>query len=395
MNAPDKLPVRVQPAQRGGRGYIESLDVDLHGVASRSMPVLGAVVSADAENLLADAEVTVVDGVCDQEPVVSLHDDPATVPSLENSGHAVSPLSRSQAAPASPDAQDERPNTAADILITKPALRYHGAKFRLAPWIMKFFPPHRCYVEPFGGAAGVLLQKPRAYAEVYNDLDGDVVNFFRVLRDPASRQELIEACRLTPYARAEFEQAWQPVDEPVERARRIAIRAQMGFGSAGASKGITGFRIDTHRRYGTAQQHWADFPASLEATAARFAGVLIENRPAVDVMAQHDGEETLHFVDPPYMHHTRVRGCGKDRYYRHEMDDEAHVELLGEVCKMRGMVVLSGYRSDLYDLLLVGWRRHETTSRISAGRGTAIRTECVWINPHCAAALDRRQDLLL
>src|SRR5690242_1049277 len=127
MNAPEKLPVRVQPAQRGGRSYIESLDVDLHGVASRSMPVLGAVVSADAENLLADAEVKVVDGVCDQEPVVSLHDDPVTVPSLENSGHAVSPLSRSQAAPASPDAQDERPNTAADIPITKPALRYHGA----------------------------------------------------------------------------------------------------------------------------------------------------------------------------------------------------------------------------------------------------------------------------
>src|SRR5690606_29837565 len=93
--------------------------------------------------------------------------------------------------------------------VTKPALRYHGAKFRLAPWIMGFFPPHRCYVEPFGGAAGVLLQKPRAYAEVYNDLDGDVVNFFRVLRNPLTRARLIEQCALTPYAKEEFDQAWE------------------------------------------------------------------------------------------------------------------------------------------------------------------------------------------
>lgn len=274
--------------------------------------------------------------------------------------------------------------------ICKPALRYHGAKFRLAPWIMSFFPPHRCYVEPFGGAAGVLLQKPRAYAEVYNDMDGDVVNFFTVLRDPVQHKQLIEACRLTPYARDEFDQAWEDTTDPVERARRIAVRAQMGFGSAGASKGTTGFRVDTKRAYGTAQHHWAEFPASLAAVAKRFTGVLIENRPAVDVMRQHDAADTLHFVDPPYMHETRVRGAGKARYYRHEMTDEQHAELLGVVRELQGMVILSGYRTSLYDEALHGWARHQTTSRISAGRGTATRTECVWINPACAAALSQR-----
>ncbi len=273
-------------------------------------------------------------------------------------------------------------------------MRYHGAKFRLAPWIMSFFPVHRCYVEPFGGAAGVLLQKPRAYAEVYNDLDGDVVNFFAVLRDPVQRERLIEACRLTPYARAEFDRAWEDAPDPIERARRIAIRAQMGFGSAGASKGTTGFRIDTKRAYSTAQQHWAEYPDVLAAAGQRFAGVLIENRPAIDVMRQHDDVTTLHFVDPPYMHSTRVRGAGKARYYRHEMTDDQHADLLDAVGSLKGMVVLSGYATDLYANRLKGWATCSTSAQISGGRGTAVREEHVWINPRCAAALSRRDTQL-
>ncbi|MEO9456893.1 DNA adenine methylase, partial [Chromobacterium phragmitis] len=190
--------------------------------------------------------------------------------------------------------------------ITRPALRYHGAKFRLAPWIISFFPPHQTYVEPFGGAAGVLLQKERAYAEIYNDLDGDVANFFRVLRNPLQRAMLIEAITMTPYSRSEFEQAWEPATDPIEQARRLAIRAQMGFGSAGATKGQTGFRIDSRREYGTAQQLWAYYPDQLADVGQRLAGVLIENAPAIDVMRQHDSVQTLHFVDPPYLHETRV-----------------------------------------------------------------------------------------
>lgn len=189
--------------------------------------------------------------------------------------------------------------------VTRLALRYHGGKFRLAPWIMSFFPPHGCYVEPFGGAAGVLLQKPRVYAEVYNDLDGDIVNFFRVLRDPGQRQDLIEALRLTPYAREEFEQSYSATDDPLERARRTCVRAAMGFGSAGATKGSTGFRTDTRRKYGTAQHNWAAYPDAVGAIGERFAGVLIEHRDALQVMRAHDGLDTLFFVDPPYVHATR------------------------------------------------------------------------------------------
>lgn len=276
----------------------------------------------------------------------------------------------------------------------KPALRYHGAKFRLAPWVMQFFPEHGCYVEPFGGAAGVLIQKPRAYAEVYNDLDGDIVNFFRVIRDPLTRADLIEACRLTPYAREEFVEAYLPTDDPVERARRTAVRATMGFGSAGATKGITGFRTDTRRKYGTAQHLWAAYPDTIGAIGERFAGVLIENRPATEVMAQHDAPDTLHFVDPPYVLSTRVRGGeGTERAYRHELTDVQHLELLAQLRALQGYVVLSGYPSELYDDQLKGWAKFDTQSRISAGRGGKLRTEVVWVNPACNAAIDRRQGL--
>jgi len=271
--------------------------------------------------------------------------------------------------------------------VTRPALRYHGGKFRLAEWVMQFFPAHRTYVEPFGGAAGVLLQKPRAYAEVYNDLDGDVVNFFRVLRDKAQREQLIESCALTPYARAEFELAWEPADEPVERARRLAIRAQMGFGSAGATKGKTGFRIDTSREYGTAQQLWAYYPDTIANARHRLAGVLVENRPAIETMAAHDAPETLHFVDPPYVLSTRVLQSANTGCYRHEMDDQDHAELLSALKGLQGMVVLSGYRSELYDAYLADWECHTTKARASASRGTAMREECVWLNPSCSRAL--------
>jgi DNA adenine methylase len=253
---------------------------------------------------------------------------------------------------------------------------------------MSFFPEHARYVEPFGGAAGVLLQKPRVYAEVYNDLDSAVVNFFAVLRDPMLRQQLIEALVCTPYARAEFDLAWEPTGDQVELARRLCIRAQMGFGSAGATKGHTGFRIDTKRDYGTAQHLWATYPASIAAAGQRMSGVLIENRPALDVMQQHDSPSTLHFVDPPYMHETRVM-TGNRRTYNHELTDLDHVELIEGLLELEGFVVLSGYGSPLYRDRLDGWICHTTKARISAGRGTAIREEMVWLNPRCAAELDR------
>jgi DNA adenine methylase len=272
--------------------------------------------------------------------------------------------------------------------VTSPVLRYHGGKFRLAEWVMSFFPEHTTYIEPFGGAAGVLLQKPRVYAEVYNDLDSSVANFFRVLRDPESRAKLIELIVMTPYARDEFNLSWTPSEDPIEEARRLCIRAQMGFGSAGATKGATGFRIDTKREYGTAQHIWAHYPSSIAEAGQRLSGVLIENKTAVDVMLQHDSETALHFVDPPYVHSTRVRGASKLRYYRHEMTDADHESLIDVLLDLKGYVVLSGYESEIYRRRLGHWERHTTTARISAGRGCTTRTENIWLNPASSAALE-------
>lgn len=269
------------------------------------------------------------------------------------------------------------------MTISAPAIRYHGGKFRLAPWVLKHLPPHRIYVEPFGGAAGVLLRKPRSYSEIYNDIDDELTNFFRVMQNPALRLQLTEVIVLTPYARKEFELAWRPADDPVERARRLVIRAQMGFGSAGATKGTTGFRIDTKREYETAQHVWAMYPSNLASLGMRLTGVLIENRPAIEVIQGHDTPDTLFYVDPPYLHETRVRisGKGSARGYRHEMNDGEHQELLSALTKVRGMVVLSGYPHPLYEEALIGWERRSTTARISGGRGTALREEVLWINP--------------
>lgn len=137
--------------------------------------------------------------------------------------------------------------------IKHPLIRYHGGKFRLAPWVISHFPDHRCYVEPFGGAASVLLRKSRSEAEVYNDLDDEIVNLFRVPRDKDQAEKLIDACLLTPYSRTEFNCAYEISDCSIERARKTIVRATMGFGSAGATKGKTGFRLDTKRNSATAQ----------------------------------------------------------------------------------------------------------------------------------------------
>lgn len=281
--------------------------------------------------------------------------------------------------------------------ITRPVLRYHGGKFRLAPWILGFFPPHAVYVEPFGGGASVLLQKPRSRGEVYNDLGGDIVNLFRVLQDEDRAARLAQLLVVTPYAREEFNLAHEPTDEPIERARRTLIRAEMGFGSVGATKRSTGFRIDTVRNYGTAMAVWARVPEKIAGFVERLQGVLIENQDALRVIASHDTPRTLFYVDPPYVHSTREVHAARGRYYEHEMSDADHERLLAALCEVEGMVVLSGYPCALYDGALVGWQRHETSARIAAARGTKVKTEVVWLNPACVSALDacRAQGQLL
>jgi DNA adenine methylase len=254
----------------------------------------------------------------------------------------------------------------------RPALRWHGGKWLLAPWIISHFPPHRIYVEPFGGSGSVLLRKPRSYGEIWNDLDGDAVNMFRVMRS-ARAGELVDALRKTPFSREDFNEAYTLADDPVERARRLVIRCFMGFGT-NAHNRVTGFRAQSNRSGTTPAHDWANYPDSLVTVIERLAGVVIENKDATAIMAQHDGTSTLHYVDPPYVLSTR---SDKTKDYAHELTDADHNALLAFLQTLKGTVVLSGYTSPLYEDALKHWRRVE---RQAFADGAKKRTEVLWIN---------------
>lgn len=275
----------------------------------------------------------------------------------------------------------------------RPVLRYHGGKWRLAPWILGFLPPHRIYVEPFAGGASILIRKQRSYSEVYNDLDGDVVNIFRILRDHVKAAELRRLIELTPFARDEFEAAYESPESDIERARAMLVRSFMGFGSASMTRThITGFRKNTSRSGTVPATDWRNWPAEIPAFVERLRGVVIENRPAIDVVGDHDREDALFYVDPPYVWSTRSsladRGrIGSKHAYRHEMTDEDHRALAARLHSLKGMVVLSGYPCELYDQhLYAGWERHE---RKHLADGAHPRLEVVWLNAACSAALRR------
>lgn len=266
------------------------------------------------------------------------------------------------------------PETAmATTMPERPVLRYLGGKWILAPWIISHFPPHNIYCEPFGGAASVLMRKPRSYAEVYNDRDGEIVNVFRVLQDSRYCDELERVLRLTPFAREEFNAAYEETFDAIEKARRMIIRAFMGFGSDGHNieAGKTGFRANSNRSGTTPAHDWANYPDCLRAFRARLYGVVIENRDAKEVMSQQDSPETLHFVDPPYLHDTR----SAKHNYRFEMTDADHEALCEFLQTLQGMVILCGYENPLYERL--GWKSRK---REALADGARARTEVLWMN---------------
>lgn len=274
----------------------------------------------------------------------------------------------------------------------RPIIRYHGGKHKLAPWIIGFFPEHKCYVEPYGGAASVLIRKPRAYAEVYNDLDGEVVNLFKVTRDKG--EELLRVLELTPFSREEYIESYQPSDDTVEQARRTVSRAFMGFGSSAVTKArhvsdrfqnpSTGFRSNSNRSGTTPAHDWKNYPEKFHLIIERLQGVVIENRDALTVMKQHDSAQTLHYVDPPYV--SKTRDAGKD--YQHEMTDECHVKMAEFLKELKGMVMVSGYRSALYDKIFAGWHREDKAALADGGKA---RTESLWFSPN----FQRKNEVLI
>lgn len=248
----------------------------------------------------------------------------------------------------------------------------------LAPWILGHFPVHSGYVEAYGGAGSVLLRKPRVKHEIYNDLDGEVVNLFRVLQSPTNGPRLRELLEVTPFARAEFELAYEPAQDRVERARRLVVRCFMGFGSdANNPEQRTGFRAKSSRQGRGAAGDWENYPKALEAIIARLSGVIIENRPAVEVLVQQDEPTILHYVDPPYVHDVRTNYTNGRKGYAFEMTDQDHRDLAGVLKGLKGFVVLSGYDCPLYRELYGDWFKID---RNALADGARARVESLWMN---------------
>ena len=272
------------------------------------------------------------------------------------------------------------------MTLTRPLIRYHGGKWKLAEKIIPFFPNHRVYVEPYGGGASILLRKPRSYAEVYNDLDGEIVNLFRVVRDRGD--ELRALLELTPFSRDEYRSSFPETDDPLEQARRTVIRSHMGFGSNALARGVvSGFRSNSNRSGTTPAKDWRNLPDRIPAIIDRMRGVVIENRNALEVMQRHDGEATLHYCDPPYVHDTRsglVRpGSGSAVGYSHEMTDDDHRAFAAGVKELNGMVIVSGYACPLYDQeLFPTWARYEIPALADGARE---RIEVLWMNEAAAS----------
>lgn len=265
---------------------------------------------------------------------------------------------------------------------TRPVLRWHGGKWRLAPWIISQFPAHKVYVEPYGGAASVLLQKPPAVTDVWNDLDENVVSLFRVLREQP--EALGDLLRLTPFARAEYHTLYAPAEDPLERARRFIARSFMGQSSKGALR-KSGFdaRINPDG-FASRIRCLRALPDELSIIADRFANVIVEQRPATEVFKLYDRLGVLFYVDPPYL-------SAREKHYTHEMSASDHAALLDVLRGLVGMVVLSGYSGPLYDEALSDWHRIELATYADGARP---RTEVLWLNQACRRALDAEREQL-
>jgi len=265
----------------------------------------------------------------------------------------------------------------------KSPIAWYGGKAYYAEWLIERFPNHRVYVEPFGGAANVLLRKPRSEVEVYNDIDDRVVNLFRVIRDPEQFERLRLLLDLTPYARGEFAALLDlpSTDDPVEKARRffaVCRQARGGIGMSKLTKNAWATSKRTRREMAEPVSKYLSAIDGLEDVATRFRTVMIESRPAIELIHQYDGDDTFFYLDPPYMPETRHGN--KAATYAHEMTPDDHAALLDTLLQIKGKAMLSGYAAPLYEEKLKGWRREELKTKAHMSNSGEERVEVIWFN---------------
>lgn len=256
---------------------------------------------------------------------------------------------------------------------------WYGGKFNHLEWLLPLLPDSHHYCEPFGGSAAVLLNRAPSSVETYNDLDGEVVNFFRILREQA--EELVRLLSFTPFSREEFYIAIASANGDVtqlERARRFFVRArQVRTGLAQtASLGRWANCKNTSRAgMSGVVSRWLGGVRGLPEIAERLLRVQIENRPALELIRLYDDTKTLFYCDPPYPHKSR----GDSKAYAFEMNDDAHRQLAMTLSHCKGNVAVSGYRCDLMDTLYRSWRRADARVK-NCHSIKKPRQEALWMN---------------
>ena len=256
---------------------------------------------------------------------------------------------------------------------------WYGGKFNHLDWLLPLLPRSHHYCEPFAGSAAVLLNREPSPVETYNDMDGEVANFFRVLRDKS--EDLIRAIALTPFSREEFYIAINGDGSEIldiERARRFYVRARQarsGLAQTATLGRWANCKNTSRSGMSGVVSRWLGGVHALPGIAERLLRVQIENRPAIDAIKLYDSPSTLFYCDPPYLHETR----GDSKAYGFEMDRESHIGLSIVLKSCVGKIAISGYRCDLMDKLYADWRRFDSPVK-KCHSIKQFRQECVWMN---------------
>jgi DNA adenine methylase len=266
----------------------------------------------------------------------------------------------------------------------KSPVPYFGSKQRIAPWIASLLPTCGHYVEPYCGSLSVLLAKQRSPMETVNDLDGELMLFWRILRDRPD--DLIRVCALTPHGRAEMLAAHEPAEDELEQARRVWVRLSQSLGGQLRKNGWRHY-VNPGAKGNFGMPAYLDgYVDRMAAVAERLHAVSLESMPALDLIAKYGRHaEVLLYVDPPYLGTTREATTR----YRHEMKTPAeHRDLASALTDCLATVVLSGYHSPLYDDLYDGWHVYEQASMTGNGKGDKARVEVLWANRPIGDQLD-------
>ncbi len=259
------------------------------------------------------------------------------------------------------------------------AFGWYGGKFSHLNWLLPLLPDCHHYCEPFGGSAAVLLNRAPSPIETYNDIDGEVVNFFRVLRE--RKDALTEVIGLTPFSREEFFHAVNVGDSAIsdlERARLFYVRARQartGLAQTASLGRWANCKNTSRAGMSGVISRWLGAIEDLPEIAERLLRVQIENRPAIDLIRLYDDRGTLFYCDPPYVHSTR----GDSKAYGFEMTDSEHKALAKTLHRCKGKVAISGYRCDLMDGLYAVWRCLEAPPK-NCHSIKKVRREALWVN---------------